>query len=403
VCQKSKDSKHNFDHDVIPLKIIEDYVTADGTTLGADNGIGVAMGLAGLIDPSIRHGPIDVLLTIDEETGLTGAFALKSDFIRYKYLINLDSEDEGEITAGSAGGGDTKIILKPKFKPIQEEGIEISISGLKGGHSGIDIHLPRLNAIKLIAELLDFIEDSIPIKISKIKGGSAHNAIPRDCNALIVVKDEDKDNLKALLESWKNKNEYYYEKEPDLKVRMKNRAVESYIENSLEIIKLLKEIPHGPLAFSKTIEGLVETSNNLALIETKADEIVISCSSRSSKDKELENLRKSLKELAEERGGIVEQGTAYPGWSPDLNSALLKLVKKEYEKCYGKEVKLKAIHAGLECGLFKGLDPDLQIVSFGPEIKDGHSPDERVYIKSVELIWKVLKSVLENAGELLNS
>ncbi|MHA1974891.1 MAG: aminoacyl-histidine dipeptidase [Candidatus Hodarchaeales archaeon] len=400
VCQKSPESNHDFNNDPIPLKIVDDYVTAEGTTLGADNGIGVAMALAVLVDETVQHGPIDVLLTVDEETGLTGAFALKPKFIRYKYLINLDSEDEGEITTGSAGGGDTQIILKTNFVGTKGEGIELSITGLKGGHSGIDIHLPRLNAIKVMAELVNTINKSIPIKISSIYGGSAHNAIPRDCTAWIIVDKEAGEKIDSIIEEWKNKNDDYFEKEPNLEVKYKKIMIDTYMEKGLGIIKLLGEIPHGPLTFSKTIQGLVETSNNLALVKTEKREVRIFCSTRSSKDEELEKVRKSLKKLGKKFQASIKQGSAYPGWNPDISSPLIQLVKREYERYYGKEVKLSAIHAGLECGLFKGLDPELQIVSFGPEIKDGHSPDERVYINSVKLIWQVLKSVLERSNEL---
>ncbi len=401
VAQKESSSSHDFDTDPIPVKIEKDYITADGTTLGADNGIGVAMALASLIDPTLQHGPLEVLLTIDEETGLTGAFGLEPGFFSHKYLFNLDSEDEGEITISSAGGGDTRITLPLTRKAFDGyTGFNIYVKGLIGGHSGIDIHLPRKNAIQLLVEGLDILGKDIKLIFSYISGGTAHNAIPRDASAEILVLNVEVASFQMNYENWKEILETNKSHEPSLKVLLTETQVHEGIENSSEVIKLLKKLPHGVVSYSKTISDLVETSNNLAVITTASDTMEIKISTRSSINSELDRVRQEIQDITKGTKAIVNQGPAYPGWEPDLESPFLHLVQKVYEKEYGKKVELKAIHAGLETGLFKGIDPELHCVSIGPEIKGPHSPSERVYISSVEMIWRVVKSVLSEINSL---
>ncbi len=401
VAQKTPDSNHDFNKDPIQVIINENFVRAEKTTLGADNGIGMAMILAVLIDPTVKHGPVDILLTVDEETGLSGAFALKSSFFQFKNLINLDSEDEGEITTGSAGGGDTKVTFSCNLFPANDLlGYQVSVNGLKGGHSGIDIHLPRLNAIKICIDIVEQLQNQgKDVFIENIQGGSAHNAIPRDCTINFGLRSE-KDSKKAIVEIIREKIIQYRKIDPKIVINLDETNIKTYIKESKNIIELLSTIEHGPLTYSKSIPDLVETSNNLAVVKSNGDFVEISVSSRSSINSELNHVRSRIKRLSEKLGGSIELGKAYPGWNPDLNSSLLKLVQREYSREYQKEVKLKAIHAGLECGLFKGIVPDLEIVSFGPEIKGSHSPDERVNIRSVELIWNVLCSVLEKFNEI---
>ena len=401
VAQKTPDSHHDFSKDPIQIIINNNFVRANKTTLGADNGIGMAMSLAILIDSNVKHGPVDVILTVDEETGLTGAFALKSSFFNYKYLINLDSEDEGEITAGSAGGGETEVKFSyTNFSSDDFVGFQLRVTGLKGGHSGVDIHLPRLNAIKICVEILKQIQNQgESVFVQEIQGGSAHNAIPRDCEIKFGLKGK-KSFKEALSNIIEQKLVQFREIEPNIIIGSEKINIKGYINESKNILEFLSNVKHGPIAFSKIIPDLVETSNNVAMVKTDRNIVEISISTRSSIDKELNRVRSEIKLLGEKLGAVIELGKAYPGWNPNLDSSLLKLVQKEYSREYQSKVKLKAIHAGLECGLFKGIKPDLEIVSFGPEIKGAHSPDERVAINSVELIWKVLCVVLEKFNEL---
>ena len=400
VAQKEPSSDHDFDNDPIPLKIVNNYVTAEGTTLGADNGIGIAMCLSALIDPHLKHGPIEVLLTVDEETGLTGAFGLDRNFFNYTYLLNLDSENEGEITISSAGGGDTKISLPITREEKAYYGFNLAVGGLTGGHSGVDIHKDRFNAIKILIDGLINIRQQTDFRICSLNGGSAHNAIPRDASCDFLV--DNKEIVEEAIKDWNTQIKTYRKSEPNLKVDLNDIPRETCMssQSSSAIITLLYEIPHGPLAFSKEISDLVETSNNLAQVKTASNAIEVVVSTRSSVNEELNRVRDELKELGERVGGVVSQGSAYPGWQPELDSQFLKLVQQEYAQEYNKEVELKAIHAGLETGLFKGINPELQLVSIGPEIKDPHSPQERVYIQSVDLIWRIVKAVLSRLDQL---
>jgi len=404
VAQKDSSSTHNFDTDPIPVQVEKDekdYVTANGTTLGADNGIGVAMALASLIDPTLKHGPLEVLLTIDEETGLTGAFGLERGFFSHQYLFNLDSEDEGEITISSAGGGDSKITLPLARKAFDGyTSFNIYVKGLIGGHSGVDIHLPLKNAIQLLVEGFDILGKDIKLVFSYISGGTAHNAIPRDASAEVLIPNADVATFQMNYENWKEILEKYKSQEPSLKVLLTETQVHEGIENSSEVLRLLKNLPHGVVSYSKTIPDLVETSNNLAIVTTASDTMEIKISTRSSINSELDRVRQEIQDITKGTNATVDQGPAYPGWEPDLESPFLHLVQKVYEKEYGKKVELKAIHAGLETGLFKGIDPELHCVSIGPEIKGPHSPSERVYISSVEMIWRVVKSVLSEINSL---
>ncbi|MFX1286678.1 MAG: beta-Ala-His dipeptidase [Promethearchaeota archaeon] len=401
VAQKIPESSHDFNKDPIPIKVVNDYVTADGTTLGADNGVGIAIALAAISDPDPKHGPIDVLLTVDEETGLTGAFALEKEFFNYKYLLNLDSEDEGEITVSSAGGGDTKFILPVTWDTKTSlTGFKLTVGGLNGGHSGVDINKSRLNAIKVLVEGLINIRQKTgrDFYICSINGGSAHNAIPRDADCEFLV--DHAEATKQMFYEWGRQIKSYRINEPKIKVDLQETSIDSCVASTNSIITLLYEIPHGALAFSEDIPDLVETSNNLALVKTLSDSIEIVASTRSSINEELHRLRTELKELGKRVSAEVIQSPAYPGWKLDLDSPFLNLIKEEYDREYGKESKLKAVHAGLETGLFKGIDPDLQLVSIGPEIKDAHSPQERVYIKSVELIWRIVVAVLSKLNQI---
>lgn len=405
VCQKNPESKINFDEDPISLIIDGNKITADGTTLGADNGIGFAMSLASLIAP-IEHGPLEVLLTVDEETGLTGAFNVEEGFFTGKYLINVDSEELGIIYISSAGGGDISLQI-PINKIEATENfsmLKLKVGGLHGGHSGVDIHLPRLNALKVLNEILLELSKEFMLKIHDYKGGSAHNAIPREAECSISIPKVEINSclnkLKQIIENVKAAN---IENEPKLIIEISDNCTNSdnlNINASNELISLIESIPHGVLSWSPDIADLVETSSNLAIIDFNSELISIKCSVRSAITEEVDRIRDQIKKLGKQVGADFELSPSYPGWKPEPESKFLKYILKKYNENYNGEIQLKAIHAGLECGLFKRLDPDLQIVSIGPEIKNAHSPNEYVLIDTVEKFWEILVEIIKSANEI---
>ncbi|UJG41476.1 MAG: beta-Ala-His dipeptidase [Candidatus Heimdallarchaeum aukensis] len=413
VCQ-ADDPNFNCEEDPIPVTFNDKYVFSQGTSLGADNGLGLAMGLALFLDDEVKHGKLELLITVDEETGLTGAFNVKKGFFTGKYLLNVDSEDLGKITISSAGGGGTQIDIPIEFESIDnpENWVEIRfvLSGLQGGHSGVDINLPRANAIKVAISALNFLRDKLtelevkPFHLVSIEGGTAHNAIPRDCSVRIALPKENEKEAKKALKEWFRKNSHEIkEYEPNFKFEMfeKDNVEKIFTEETTKnVIYVLDEIQHGVISYSKEISDLVQTSNNLAVVKTSEKQVEIHVSTRSSVMNELEEVRLKLKKIGEKVSANVSQGKAYPGWEPNLNSPFLKLVKEQYEQVYKKEVKLEAIHAGLECSLFLALDPNLQVTSIGPTILSPHSPDEKVEIESVGVIWEVIRSIAENMNKL---
>jgi dipeptidase D len=404
VCQKIPESPVDFDTDPIPVMVDGDYVTADGTTLGADNGIGVAIGLATLV-AGLEHGSLEVLLTVDEETGLTGAFQLESDFFTGKLLLNIDGEDVGTIVASSAGGGDNRIELPVTFEelPASMQGFQLSVKGLIGGHSGVDIHLPRLNAIKVLAKGLKALFSVGNFHLASIDGGNLRNAIPRDSSGKFAVSTGNVAEMKTFFENWKREVlDDHLTNEPGLEITLAETELSRVLTNkhARQVMDLLVELPHGHVAFSKDFPEMVETSNNLAIVKTTGKELDVFVSSRSAIDDELSKQRQAIKTTGEKHGASVNLLPSYPGWAPDINSPFLIHVKNEYEKVLGKEVVLKGVHGGLECGLFTQLDEDLQIVAIGPDMKDVHSPNERISIESVERIWEVVKVIVQNLDKI---
>ncbi len=399
VCEKNTDVIHDFEKDPIQIKIEGDWLSACGTTLGADNGIGVAASLAVLEDKSLIHGPIELLFTVDEETGLTGAGHLQPDFLRGKTFLNLDSEEEGTFFIGCAGGGDSEITL-----PIQRltskkgEYLRIILSGLRGGHSGIDIHTGRGNSIQLLARLLYHLE--VPFDIVTLEGGNKHNAIPREAVAILVVQKANIEKFKkAVMDRFREIRFEYKTVEKDMNLNIepidgeKNLPLKSEVRDTL--LALLLALPHGVLTMSQEIPELVETSNNLAIIRSKENEIILSTSSRSSIRSALEATRTKIEAIGKLCGARVTHFEGYPAWTPNLNSPLLKTMKTIYKKLTGKEPEIKAIHAGLECGIIGEKFPEMDMISFGPDLKHPHSPDEKVNIGSVGRFWKLLVSALE--------
>jgi dipeptidase D len=399
VCEKNADIVHNFETDAISTYIDGDWVKARGTTLGADNGIGVAVQLAVLASKDISHGAIECLFTVDEETGLTGAFALEKDFLQGTVLLNLDSEEEGEFCIGCAGGIDTVA----SFEYVVEKAPEsyfffsVEVQGLKGGHSGEDINKGRANANKLLAEYLQRLTKNSDVRIAFIEGGNLRNAIPREARAIVAVPMSEKEQVRVEI------NHYIAEiEERYVGVETSFRAnLESTDSRDLVITKkvadalifALNQCPHGVIAMSKDVVGLVETSSNLASVKMLTDKIVVATSQRSAVDESKKQTAKQVADIFSSVGAVVSHSDGYPGWKPRLNSPITQIAVSAYERLFGVAPKLKAIHAGLECGLFLEKYPHLDMVSFGPTIIGAHSPDERVSISSTRRFWLLLRQI----------
>ena len=406
VCEKNSDSKHNFDTDPIIPMIDGEWLKAKETTLGADNGIGVATQLALLASKDVEHGPLECLFTVDEETGLTGAFALKPGFFTGKILINLDSEDEGEIFIGCAGGKDTVATMKfePKKAPGKQIALKISVSGLRGGHSGDDIHKGYANAVKLLTRILYLLDQKYGYRLANIDGGNLRNAIAREAYAIIYVTHEKVTKIKDEVYAFEKilKDEYKHT-ESNLKVAMEELDKKSRPETIIDkrtqpkIIQSLYACPHGVIAWSQDMPGLVETSTNLASIKIKGkNKIEITTSQRSSVESAKTDVVNMVETVFLLAGADVKHSNGYPGWKPNPQSPILEVSKKVYQQLFNEDPKVKAIHAGLECGLFLEKYPDLDMISIGPTMRGVHSPDERLHIPSVEKFWKFLTEILVN-------
>lgn len=395
VCEKNKDVEHDFEKDPIPVYQDGDYLKAKGTTLGADNGVGVAIALA-IMEKEIISGNLEFLFTVDEETGLTGASHLKPDFIKGRMLLNLDSEEFGSIYIGCAGGGNSTIHLPLSFVQSNEEGIQIMIKGLRGGHSGTDIDKGRANAIKLLARVLWNIDG---YKLSSIEGGDKHNAIPREASAIILPSDEEKIR-KKIKEIEKELREEFSSTEPNLSIEVKNVEVNKLFSNESQqkALHLLMALPHGVLAMSQDVEGLVETSTNLATVRTN-NVLEILMSSRSSVKSSLQFIMQVIRAIGGMAGAEVKEGDLYPGWKPNLNSRLLHIASETYKELFGEEPEKKAIHAGLETGIIGERIGNMDMISIGPQIEYPHSPDERVYIPSVQKFYPYLLKIIENIAK----
>ena len=402
VCDKNEATEHDFSKDPIKIKREGDWITADGTTLGADNGIGVAMAMAVAENDSIKHGPLECLMTVDEETGMTGAFGLKLGFVKGKQLINLDTEDFGIIFIGCAGGGGSELRMPLEFSRFEGgETLKVRVAGLKGGHSGCEIHVGRANSVKLLGRLLWKVAHRLgSIQIADIKGGNKHNAIPREASATIVIPPEKEKDLKALLKEELSavKNEYG-KVEPDVEIKAEEVTKEPERvltkESSLKIINLIQVLPHGVLAMSHEVPELVETSTNLAILSLEEKGLEVMMSTRSSIESALEAARETIHAIADAFGAEIEEEEAYPGWKPDISSHLLQIAKDTFKKRFNHEAKVEAIHAGLETGLFSKKFGKMDMISIGPQIEHPHSPDERVQISTVEKSWKNLIDILE--------
>ncbi len=401
VCEKNNDTIHDFSKDPIKLKLDGEWMRADGTTLGADNGIGVCCALALMDDRSLVHPQMEFLFTIDEETGLTGASGLTENFVKSRILLNLDSEEEGAFYIGCAGGKHT--ILRRDIvweEPVSgTKPFSVKIGGLRGGHSGLSIHEGLGNSIKLLSRFLYSLPYLIPYRLSAINGGNKHNAIPREAHAIIFIEDKDKAQLDAFVTdiaaTFKNELRFV-DKEVHLSVEP-NQVTAKVFSNDLQnsLINMLYVMPHGVMAMSHSVEGLVETSTNMAIIETKEKQIEMLTSQRSSLASSIIDIADKVKALGELAGFKVEQGGGYPAWEPNPASELLHNAVKIYKKMYGKTPAVKAIHAGLECGIIGEKYRGMDMISFGPTIHGAHSPDERVHIPAVKQCWEYLLALLK--------
>ncbi|MDR1544615.1 MAG: aminoacyl-histidine dipeptidase [Prevotellaceae bacterium] len=402
VCEKNADTMHNFDHDPILPCIDGEWLKAKGTTLGADNGIGMAAMLAVALDKTIKHPALELLFTVDEETGLTGAFELKSGFLSGKKLLNLDSEDDGEIFIGCAGGVDTvaEFPCQTENAPENLYYCKIAVKGLVGGHSGDDIDKNRANANKLLNRFLWQIYKETELKLVEIDGGNLRNAIPREAYAIIGVPMEFKEKLAIALNHYiSDVCAEYAATEPTLALTIETaQQPKSVIAQNIaqNLLNSLYACPHGIIRMSDDMKGLVETSTNLASVKIKGEVIKIETSQRSSvasAKKDIANMVESVFVLA---GAKVSHGDGYPGWKPNPNSEIAHKIALSYKKLFGKEAKIRAIHAGLECGLFSEKYPEMDMASFGPTMRGVHSPDERLHIGDTKKFWLLLVDVLEN-------
>ncbi len=404
VCEKTKDSTHDFSTDPIKLVYDGDWLRADRTTLGADNGIAIAMAMTAATEADVPHPPLELLFTVDEETGLTGANALEPGFIKGKILLNVDSEDEGVFTVGCAGGRDTHLFL-----PIEREAaagcaaFQVTVGGLRGGHSGIDIQGERGNAIRLLGRALDRLLAAGDMRLASISGGSAHNAIPRDAEAVVLLSGELAAAAPAIIEGL------------DAALKAENANVDPGVAVTLEpaadgaaasawtvgctrcAVALLLGTPHGVESFSTDIKGLVETSNNLATVRVDAERMVVQSSQRSSSKARLDFLTRRIESVGHLAGASAESGEGYPAWKPNMDSPLLATCKALYTELFDKQSVVEIIHAGLECGIIGAKNEGMDMISFGPTIENPHSPEERIHIGTIGLVWDFLAALLKRS------
>jgi dipeptidase D len=400
VCEKNSNKVHDFCKDPIKTDIRGEWVYAQGTTLGADNGIGLASALAVMEDKTLVHGPMEFLFTVDEETGLTGANKIQKGFLSGKLLLNLDSEDEGTFTIGCAGGADSTLVLPIERKKAASKNLyKLHVHGFRGGHSGLDINQGRGNAIKLLARMLGQARAAAKFEIVSIEGGSKHNAIPREAVAMLACPPVQVRSMTSAL------------KKAFDKIKVEYKVVEADAAYTLEaapgkdfaltqdcqrtLLDFLIAVPHGVIAMHPEIAGLTETSTNLAIVKTAKKEFTVLCSTRSSVASALEAARDVIKSVCVLAGAKMELHDGYPGWMPNLDSPLLKRLKEIYHQTFGKEAEVVAVHAGLECGIIGEKFPGMDMISFGPTMKNPHSPEEHVHIGSVEKFWKFLTTALD--------
>lgn len=405
VCEKTPDSPHDFTRDPIRSHREGEWLMADRTSLGADNGIALAYALALADDPAVDHPPLELLFTVDEETGLNGVKELPPELIRGRILINLDSEDEGVFTIGCAGGMDTTLTMPLLREPLPEgwDPYEVVVGGLRGGHSGIDIDKQRGNANKMLARTLAHLRRSASLAIATLSGGTRHNAIPRDAKAVIACPPPAQPLMDAaaavqeiMRNEWKGVDEGLF-----IALRPLATAPQAVWGPDLteRVLNLLLALPDGVAAMSTTIEGLVETSSNLATMAVEGNNLSILLSQRSAVASRLAALTAKVHAIAALAGATVSDSNKYPPWQPDLTAELLNIARGVYADLFGTQPVLEVIHAGLECAIIGERCPGMQMISFGPDIENPHSPTERMHLPSVEKVWRFLVALLSRIGE----
>jgi dipeptidase D len=400
VCEKNEDTDFNFDTDPIRLVRKEDWLYADGTTLGSDNGVGVAAALAVMESKTIQHGPMEFVFTVEEETTLGGASAFKPGVLKARYLLNLDNEERGTLCIGCAGGLNTRAYRKVAFQVAGAgSAYRLKVAGLKGGHSGVDIHLGRGNAVRILGGVLQLVMERIPVQLADLKGGSAHNAIPREASALVLVDATNEAQLESIVAQYaEDVRADLGAFDPDLQITVEKAGRPSRViapGDVKKVVDLIASLHHGVLAMSPDVPGLVQDSTNVATVSLKDGVVEIVTSQRSAIEGS-KNIAKRLVATACLLAGFeVEHSSSYPGWKPEPNSDIVRKSKAVFEEMYGSTPNLIAMHAGLETGVLGVNYPEMQMISFGPQIEHPHSPAERVQISSVAEFWKYLTTVLE--------
>jgi dipeptidase D len=401
VPQKNSDKKHDFEKDPIETVVDGEWVRANGTTLGSDNGIGVAAILSVLASIDIPHGPVEALFTIDEETGMTGVFGLEKGLLKGDILMNLDSEDEGELYVGCAGGIDVSATKKyaEESSPKGMVAFKISVKGLKGGHSGVDIAMGRANSNKLMFRFLMQAESDFGIRLSEAFGGDLRNAIPRESNSIVLVPEIKASEFEAFVKGYdKMYRSEFSDTEPDMHFTAEKTSLPAKVMSQGDQYRIIRAVfvcPNGVVRMSQAMKGLVETSNNLAIIKCKDGLFEAYNLTRSSVDSAKESTAWKIAAVFHLINADVKLEGGYPGWKPNINSPILKTMSAVYNEMYGKIPEIKAIHAGLECGILGGAYPNLDMISFGPTIRYPHSPDEKVNIASVVKFYDFLCGTLK--------
>lgn len=403
VCDKLVDIEFNFLTDPIQTYIDGEWLKAKGTTLGADDGIGVAMELALLDANDIEHGPIECLFTVDEETGLTGAFGLEAGFMSGKYLVNLDSEDEGQIFVSCAGGITTTSMFnfKREDAPAGMFFMEASLKGLIGGHSGDDINKKRANAIKILSRFLYMVQDTMELRLAQWNSGKMHNAIPRDGKVIFAIPADKKEEVVAMWNNFtKGVEEEFHVTDPTMVWNLGSADAQTVIEKRVarNLILAVQAMDNGPLTTcqDEALAYMVETSSNVASVQSSENEVIVVASQRSNVMSNLRNMANAIKACFELAGANVSQSDGYPAWKMNPKSELVKVAVEEYERLFSKKPLVLGIHAGLECGLFSEKYPDMDMVSFGPTLRYVHTPEECLHIPSVGMVWDHLLAILKN-------
>ncbi len=402
VCEKNADTVHNFDTDPIQTYIDGDWVKAKGTTLGGDDGIGIAAALAVLASDNLQHPPLEALFTSDEETGMTGAFGIGKNFLKGEILINLDSEDEGELFIGCAGGIDTvaEFQYKKKTVPTNSLAYKISVTGLNGGHSGDEINKGLGNSNKILNRIILNAYNKFGVRLADFNGGNLRNAIPREAFGIVTLKEKHKAGFEALVKDLSDKiKAEFATTEQKLNIEIETCDLPNFVLSKSKQKKLMHALYacwHGVYAMSADMPGLVETSTNLASVKFIENNIIkVETSQRSSVESAKFDMAQTVESVFKLAGAKVKHGDGYPGWKPNTDSKIMKITEEAYKRLFNQKPEVKAIHAGLECGLFLEKYPHLDMISFGPTIKGAHSPDERMNIPTVQKFWDLLVDILE--------